>query len=122
MTQTDIERVRAHLLLAGVRTVDICEKFKCGRSAVSGVITGSSVSQLMHEYIAEKRIDQFRSRVGFGEQLGVVSEEAVTSPHFQEALMRGVRRTRGRTHVAGFYAKGPRPSRARSNIASTDRL
>ena len=54
MTQTDIERVRAHLLLAGVRTGDICAKFNCGRSAVSGVITGSSVSQLMQEYIAEK--------------------------------------------------------------------
>ena len=54
MTQTDIERVRAHLTLKGVRTADICEKFDVGRSAVSGVITGASVSERIQDYIAKE--------------------------------------------------------------------
>ncbi len=53
MTQTDIERVRAHLTLKGVKTSDICSKFEVGRSAVSGVITGASVSERIQEYIAQ---------------------------------------------------------------------
>ena len=54
MTQTDIERVRAHLTLKGVKTADICSKFEVGRSAVSGVITGASVSERIQDYIAQE--------------------------------------------------------------------
>lgn len=54
MTQTDIERVRAHLTLAGIKTDDICQKFGVGRSAVSAAVTGSSVSTEIQEYIADR--------------------------------------------------------------------
>ncbi len=53
MTQTEIAKVRANLVLADVSVSDICGHFGVGRSAVNQVITGEAISERIQNHIAK---------------------------------------------------------------------
>ena len=54
LSKTEVEKVRGHLLVAGWPTKKIAEEFGVGRSAVTQVISGDSISGRLQDFIAEK--------------------------------------------------------------------
>ena len=54
LSKTEVEKVRGHLLVAGWPTKKIAEKFGVGRSAVTQVISGDSISERIQDFIADQ--------------------------------------------------------------------
>ena len=52
LSKTEVSKVRGHLLVAGWPTKKIAEKFGVGRSAVTQVISGDSISERLQNFIA----------------------------------------------------------------------
>lgn len=53
LSKTEVEKVRGHLLVAGWPTRKIADRFDVGRSAVTQIISGDSVSLRIQDFIAE---------------------------------------------------------------------
>lgn len=54
LSRTEVEKIRGHLLVKGWPTKKIAEKFEVGRSAVTQVISGDSVSSRIQDFIADE--------------------------------------------------------------------
>ena len=54
LSRAEVDKIRGHLLVAGWPTKKIAEEFDVGRSAVTQVISGDSVSARIQKFIVDK--------------------------------------------------------------------